>query len=155
MSFPAPPRRAGPRAPRRPPRCAWHLARWAARRERAGVPWSGEDMKDALEAVRVGEMSINQAAIHFNLPYSSLYGRFKRGKYEDGLPHQDFLHQEMTIEHYPAEPQAGPGAPPPAALQQQQQQHTPPPTSQQGPPPAQGQAGPQQQLTPGPPAEHY
>lgn len=120
-------------------------------------------MKDALEAVRVGEMSINQAAIHFNLPYSSLYGRFKRGKYEDGLPHQDFLHQEMTIEHYPADPQAGAGgAAPPATLQAgpqqqpQQQQHTPPPTSQQGPPPpAQGQAGPQQQLTPGPPAEHY
>lgn len=31
----------------------------------------------------VGQMSINQAAIHFNLPYSSLYGRFKRGKYGD------------------------------------------------------------------------
>lgn len=31
---------------------------------------------------RVGEMSINQAAIHYNLPYSSLYGRFKRGKYD-------------------------------------------------------------------------
>lgn len=127
-----------------------------------GVPWSGEDMKDALEAVRVGEMSINQAAIHFNLPYSSLYGRFKRGKYEDGLPHQDFLHQEMTIEHYPADPAAqGPAAaaaaaaPPSSLPQQQQQQHTPPPTSQQGPPPpAQGQAG-QQQLTPGPPADHY
>lgn len=29
-------------------------------------------------------MSINQAAIHYNLPYSSLYGRFKRGKYEAG-----------------------------------------------------------------------
>lgn len=25
-------------------------------------------------------MSINQAAIHYNLPYSSLYGRFKRCK---------------------------------------------------------------------------
>lgn len=46
---------------------------------------------------RVGQMSINQAAIHYNLPYSSLYGRFKRGKYEndalatamqpDGSPH--------------------------------------------------------------------
>ena len=57
-------------------------------------------MKDALEVVRVGEMSINQAAIHYNLPYSSLYGRFKRGKYEDGLSHQDFLQQEMTVEHY-------------------------------------------------------
>ena len=29
-------------------------------------------------------MSINQAAIHYNLPYSSLYGRFKRGKYDNG-----------------------------------------------------------------------
>lgn len=29
-------------------------------------------------------MSINQAAIHYNLPYSSLYGRFKRGKYDAG-----------------------------------------------------------------------
>lgn len=34
-------------------------------------------------ALRLGHMSINQAAIHYNLPYSSLYGRFKRGtKYE-------------------------------------------------------------------------
>ncbi|XP_069969616.1 protein bric-a-brac 2 isoform X7 [Penaeus vannamei] len=111
-----------------------------------GVPWSEEDMKDALEAVRVGEMSINQAAIHFNLPYSSLYGRFKRGKYEDGLPHQDFLHQEMTVEHYPADPQQpaqNPQQPPQPP--QQQQQHTPPPQQQQQ----------QQQLTPGPPSEQY
>ena len=27
-----------------------------------------------------GEMSINQAAIHFNVPYSSLYNRIKRIK---------------------------------------------------------------------------
>ncbi|KAK4290795.1 hypothetical protein Pmani_036335 [Petrolisthes manimaculis] len=115
-----------------------------------GVPWSEEDMKDALEAVRVGEMSINQAAIHFNLPYSSLYGRFKRGKYEDGLPHQDFLHQEMTIEHYPADPQQNQPQP---ALQQpapQPQQHTPPPSQQ-----PQAQPQQQQQLTPGPPSEQY
>lgn len=32
-------------------------------------------------------MSINQAAIHYNLPYSSLYGRFKRGiKYSETDP---------------------------------------------------------------------
>lgn len=31
-------------------------------------------------------MSINQAAIHYNLPYSSLYGRFKRVKYEADHP---------------------------------------------------------------------
>ncbi|XP_042860684.1 protein bric-a-brac 1-like isoform X2 [Penaeus japonicus] len=109
-----------------------------------GVPWSEEDMKDALEAVRVGEMSINQAAIHFNLPYSSLYGRFKRGKYEDGLPHQDFLHQEMTVEHYPADPQQPAQNPQQPPQPPQQQQHTPPPQQQQ-----------QQQLTPGPPSEQY
>lgn len=101
-------------------------------------------MKDALEAVRVGEMSINQAAIHFNLPYSSLYGRFKRGKYEDGLPHQDFLHQEMTVEHYPADPQQPAQNPQQPPQPPQQQQHTPPPQQQQ-----------QQQLTPGPPSEQY
>lgn len=33
-----------------------------------------------MEAVRQGEMSINQAAIHFNVPYSSLYNRIKRIK---------------------------------------------------------------------------
>lgn len=110
-------------------------------------------MKDALEAVRVGEMSINQAAIHFNLPYSSLYGRFKRGKYEDGLPHQDFLQQEMTVEHYPAAPAGDPS---------QQQQHTPQgqqqplqQAQQHTPPPAQQQQQPQQQLTPGPASEQY
>ncbi|XP_043284426.1 protein bric-a-brac 2 isoform X2 [Venturia canescens] len=47
------------------------------------TPWSEDAMTEALEAVRLGHMSINQAAIHYNLPYSSLYGRFKRGKYED------------------------------------------------------------------------
>lgn len=110
---------------------------------RNGVPWSEEDMKDALEAVRLGEMSINQAAIHFNLPYSSLYGRFKRGKYEDGLPHQDFLHQEMTVEHYPAEATPTPNQ---QQSSMQGQQNTPPPPQQQQ----------QQQLTPGgPPPEQY
>ena len=38
--------------------------------------WSEEDLVDALEAVRVGEMSINQASLHFNVPYSTLYNRF-------------------------------------------------------------------------------
>ncbi|XP_026733915.1 uncharacterized protein LOC113498170 isoform X1 [Trichoplusia ni] len=46
------------------------------------TPWSEDAMGEALEAVRVGQMSINQAAIHYNLPYSSLYGRFKRCKYQ-------------------------------------------------------------------------
>ena len=35
-------------------------------------------MISALETVRSGTMSINQAAIHFHLPYSSLYGRINR-----------------------------------------------------------------------------
>ncbi|XP_075978518.1 BTB-domain-containing protein pipsqueak [Anticarsia gemmatalis] len=51
------------------------------------TPWSEDAMGEALEAVRVGQMSINQAAIHYNLPYSSLYGRFKRCKYQmQGVP---------------------------------------------------------------------
>jgi hypothetical protein len=44
--------------------------------------WLDDAMMEALESVRVGRMSINQAAIHYNLPYSSLYGRFKHGKYD-------------------------------------------------------------------------
>lgn len=42
-------------------------------------------------------MSINQAAIHYNLPYSSLYGRFKRCKYESeaqARPPPDYRRQE-------------------------------------------------------------
>ncbi|XP_046659283.1 protein jim lovell-like isoform X2 [Homalodisca vitripennis] len=50
------------------------------------TPWSEDAMTEALEAVRLGQMSINQAAIHYNLPYSSLYGRFKRVKYEADHP---------------------------------------------------------------------
>ncbi|KAE8747852.1 hypothetical protein FOCC_FOCC005464 [Frankliniella occidentalis] len=53
------------------------------------TPWSEDAMLEALESVRVGQMSINQAAIHYNLPYSSLYGRFKRGKYEADHPSGD------------------------------------------------------------------
>ncbi|KAG5671683.1 hypothetical protein PVAND_001868 [Polypedilum vanderplanki] len=67
------------------------------------TPWSEDAMMEALEAVRVGQMSINQAAIHYNLPYSSLYGRFKRGKYGDppnGTSHNDSS-SHNTIEHSP------------------------------------------------------
>ena len=42
------------------------------------VHWSEDDMVSALDTVRTGTMSINQAAIHFHLPYSSLYGRINR-----------------------------------------------------------------------------
>ncbi|CAG4950993.1 unnamed protein product [Colias eurytheme] len=73
------------------------------------TPWSEDAMGEALEAVRVGQMSINQAAIHYNLPYSSLYGRFKRCKYQvlqdpQTLPenkpeeHPEIQNQEF---HYP------------------------------------------------------
>lgn len=46
------------------------------------VHWSEDDMALALESVRTGTMSINQAAIHYHLPYSSLYGRINRLKRE-------------------------------------------------------------------------
>ncbi|XP_055707970.1 protein bric-a-brac 1-like isoform X2 [Phlebotomus papatasi] len=65
------------------------------------TPWSEDAMMEALEAVRVGQMSINQAAIHYNLPYSSLYGRFKRGKYDtssDGGGQMD--HSPENTQHH-------------------------------------------------------
>lgn len=43
-------------------------------------------------------MSINQAAIHYNLPYSSLYGRFKRGKYEEPVGNE--MSQDSNSLHY-------------------------------------------------------
>ncbi|CAG4961335.1 unnamed protein product [Parnassius apollo] len=65
------------------------------------TPWSEDAMGEALEAVRVGQMSINQAAIHYNLPYSSLYGRFKRCKYQlQGQPvHQSKMEKNIEIDH--------------------------------------------------------
>ncbi|XP_023934587.1 uncharacterized protein LOC112043417 [Bicyclus anynana] len=79
------------------------------------TPWSEDAMGEALEAVRVGQMSINQAAIHFNLPYSSLYGRFKRCKYQpvqnppvqQDMPPHDV---EMQQEPYFHQSQEMPGA---------------------------------------------
>ncbi|XP_043465491.1 uncharacterized protein LOC122500564 isoform X5 [Leptopilina heterotoma] len=62
------------------------------------TPWSEDAMTEALEAVRLGHMSINQAAIHYNLPYSSLYGRFKRGKYEDPVVNE--MSQDGSSPHY-------------------------------------------------------
>ena len=50
----------------------------------AAGSWSEEDMKKALSSVAKGEMSINQAAIAHNLPYSSLYGRINRQKQKQG-----------------------------------------------------------------------
>lgn len=45
-------------------------------------PWSKETMMKAIEVIRTGQMSIKQATIHYNVPYSSLYGRLKRMKGE-------------------------------------------------------------------------
>jgi helix-turn-helix, Psq domain len=64
----------------------------------APVPWSHSDMSEALDAVRAGDMSINQAAIHFNLPYSSLYGRFKRVKI-DAAPDYDVFNSCSSDPH--------------------------------------------------------
>ncbi|CAB0028155.1 unnamed protein product [Trichogramma brassicae] len=64
------------------------------------TPWSEDAMTDALEAVRLGHMSINQAAIHYNLPYSSLYGRFKRGKYEEPVMSQNEMSQDGSSQHF-------------------------------------------------------
>lgn len=65
------------------------------------TPWSEDAMGEALEAVRVGQMSINQAAIHYNLPYSSLYGRFKRGKYDtEHSDNSDGQSDQVIVQHY-------------------------------------------------------
>ncbi|XP_024937182.1 protein bric-a-brac 1 isoform X2 [Cephus cinctus] len=66
------------------------------------TPWSEDAMTEALEAVRLGHMSINQAAIHYNLPYSSLYGRFKRGKYEEPVVSE--MSQDGGSPHYHQSP---------------------------------------------------
>ncbi|XP_014207120.1 probable serine/threonine-protein kinase DDB_G0282963 isoform X2 [Copidosoma floridanum] len=66
------------------------------------TPWSEDAMTEALEAVRLGHMSINQAAIHYNLPYSSLYGRFKRGKYEE--PVVNDMSQDGSSQHFHQSP---------------------------------------------------
>ncbi|XP_063827871.1 uncharacterized protein LOC135077265 [Ostrinia nubilalis] len=86
------------------------------------TPWSEDAMGEALEAVRVGQMSINQAAIHYNLPYSSLYGRFKRihagSKFpiQNLPPQQQDLHKNVEMDHQ---------APPPEMyFQQPLQNHT-------------------------------
>ena len=47
-------------------------------------------------------MSINQAAIHYNLPYSSLYGRFKRGKYEEPVVNE--MSQDGSAQHFHQSP---------------------------------------------------
>lgn len=109
------------------------------------TPWSEDAMGEALEAVRLGQMSINQAAIHYNLPYSSLYGRFKRCKYE-------------AEGHHPDEPPAGPSPPPPQIMVVPYQQPPPPPHAQHPPPPPGPPPPgppPPTQLPPPPPQQHH
>ncbi|GAB0096961.1 broad-complex core protein isoform X1 [Sergentomyia squamirostris] len=87
------------------------------------TPWSEDAMMEALEAVKVGHMSINQAAIHFNLPYSSLYGRFKRGKYDTSSDGGQMDHSPENTQHHQQQQQ-----------QQQQIQYTTTVMQPQGPP---------------------
>ncbi|KAK9502396.1 hypothetical protein O3M35_011179 [Rhynocoris fuscipes] len=91
------------------------------------TPWSEEAMMDALDAVRIGQMSINQAAIHYNLPYSSLYGRFKRGKYESlcGNTEVTTTHQQQQQQSQQTQNSQQQQTP-----QQQQQQHSAPSSNQ-------------------------
>ena len=64
----------------------------------AAVHWSEEAMKKALASYQTGGMSINQAAIHYNLPYSSLYGRINRWKRENG---EEALIENRLVLHVP------------------------------------------------------
>ncbi|XP_037869703.1 uncharacterized protein LOC101739964 isoform X1 [Bombyx mori] len=75
------------------------------------TPWSEDAMAEALEAVRVGQMSINQAAIHYNLPYSSLYGRFKRCKYQSVQQYQQPPIAPDGPPHDPGPPRPAPHPP--------------------------------------------
>jgi len=59
------------------------------------VHWSEEDMVSALDTVRTGSMSINQAAIQYHLPYSSLYGRINRLKREQAAEWSAFRDYEL------------------------------------------------------------
>ena len=46
----------------------------------SNVHWTEDEMSKALDSVKMGGMSINQAALSHNLPYSSLYGRINKLK---------------------------------------------------------------------------
>ena len=74
----------------------------------AAVHWSESDMKKALETVRTGGMSINQAAIHYNLPYSSLYGRINRLKRDNPADWAGFT-GDLSLDAFPATNGSGGG----------------------------------------------
>lgn len=65
----------------------------------AAVHWSEEAMKKALASYQTGGMSINQAAIHYNLPYSSLYGRINRWKRESGDEPATIIDHRLVLTH--------------------------------------------------------
>eukprot|EP00095_Tigriopus_kingsejongensis_P000858 maker-scaffold1668_size31705-snap-gene-0.7 protein:Tk00858 transcript:maker-scaffold1668_size31705-snap-gene-0.7-mRNA-1 annotation:"pipsqueak" len=65
----------------------------------ATVHWSETDMVKALESVQSGNMSINQAAIHHNLPYSSLYGRINRLRKENPTQWSGFA-SDLSLEAF-------------------------------------------------------
>ena len=65
----------------------------------AAVHWSEEAMKKALASYQTGGMSINQAAIHYNLPYSSLYGRINRWKRENG--EEALIENRLVLQRVP------------------------------------------------------
>ena len=77
-------------------------------------------MNKALNLVQSGGMSINQAAILHNLPYSSLYGRINRWKKE---------HEEKTQDVNPTTTNLATLMPYLMAVQQQQQQQQQKPVS--------------------------
>lgn len=106
--------------------------------------WSEDDMISALDAVRTGALSINQAAIHYHLPYSSLYGRINRLKREqtaEWAAFRDYDMQEMEedmsngidFSHY-LSTSHDTGDVGGDQHQQQQQQHHHHPQQQQGGP---------------------
>ncbi|XP_055686340.1 protein bric-a-brac 1 isoform X2 [Lutzomyia longipalpis] len=105
------------------------------------TPWSEDAMMEALEAVRVGQMSINQAAIHYNLPYSSLYGRFKRGKYDTASDGSQIDHSPENTQHHQLQYTTTVMQQPPQQQHPVHMHHHPPPqmvavvTSQPPPPP--------------------
>ncbi|CAG0884571.1 unnamed protein product [Darwinula stevensoni] len=69
------------------------------------VNWSEDNLSEAIDVVKAGEMSINQAALHFNVPYSTLYGRCRKLAVPDGevmlrpeIPHVPFFGQEVVMQ---------------------------------------------------------
>ena len=54
-------------------------------------------MNMAVESVKTGAMSINQAALSYNMPYSSLYGRISKLKRENPVEWQVECDQIISL----------------------------------------------------------